>query len=156
MNKRRKSSVLLKSTRYKKLAQNALLFTYSSLKSCKSHEKIKTKNISLLFFSFSSINLLFWCFLFYFIMWFARFQILICELQSIWRKLLVLSWLYPFFVKGREIFKCFNDAFAQKYIFNITCPGKTPLKKVLPGPVLPDMLWIFWKVVNQINLKHLN
>ena len=25
---------------------------------------------------------------------FARFQILICELQSIWRKLLVLSWLY--------------------------------------------------------------
>ena len=30
----------------------------------------------------------------YVFMWFARFQILICELQSIWRKLLVLSWLY--------------------------------------------------------------
>ena len=30
-----------------------------------------------------------------FFMWFARFQILICETQSIWRKLLVLSWLYP-------------------------------------------------------------
>ena len=29
-----------------------------------------------------------------FFMWFARFQISICEPQSIWRKLLVLSWLY--------------------------------------------------------------
>ena len=27
-------------------------------------------------------------------MWFVRFQILQCEQQSIWRKLLVLSWLY--------------------------------------------------------------
>ena len=27
-------------------------------------------------------------------MWFPRFQILICELQCIWHKLLVLSWLY--------------------------------------------------------------
>ena len=27
-------------------------------------------------------------------MWFARSQILICEPQSIWRKLLLLSWLY--------------------------------------------------------------
>ena len=29
-------------------------------------------------------------------MWFARFQILIGEPQSIWRKLLVLSWLYQY------------------------------------------------------------
>ena len=27
-------------------------------------------------------------------MWFVRFQILICEPQSFWHKLLVLSWLY--------------------------------------------------------------
>ena len=32
-------------------------------------------------------------FLFCFFMWFARFQILLSEPQSIWRKLLVLSWL---------------------------------------------------------------
>ena len=36
----------------------------------------------------------FWWFLFCFFVWFARFQILICEPQSIWRKVLVLSWLY--------------------------------------------------------------
>ena len=35
----------------------------------------------------------FWCFLFCFFMLFERFQFLICELQSISRKLLVLSWL---------------------------------------------------------------
>ena len=35
-----------------------------------------------------------WCSLFHFFMWFARFQILVCEPQCIWRKLLVLSWLY--------------------------------------------------------------
>ena len=38
----------------------------------------------------------FWCFLFCFFMWFASFQILISEPQSIWQKLLVLSWLYSF------------------------------------------------------------
>ena len=64
------------------------------MKSCKSHEKNETKNIRLLVFSFSSINLAFWCLLFCFFMWFARFQILICKPQSIWRKLLILSWLY--------------------------------------------------------------
>ena len=56
--------------------------------------KNQTKNIRLLVFSFSSILLAFWCFLFCFFMWFARFKILICEPQSIWCKLLVLSWLY--------------------------------------------------------------
>ena len=64
------------------------------LKSCKSHSKNETKNIRLLVFSFSSINWAFWCFLFCFFMWFALFQILLCEPQSIWRKLLVMSWLY--------------------------------------------------------------
>ena len=33
-------------------------------------------------------------FMFCFFMWFARFQIIISEPQSIWCKLLVLSWLY--------------------------------------------------------------
>ena len=65
------------------------------MKSCKSHEKNDTKIIRSLVFSFSLIiDLAFWCFLFCFFMWFARFQILICEPQSIWRKLLVPSWLY--------------------------------------------------------------
>ena len=57
-------------------------------------KKNETKNIRLLVLSFSLINLAFWCFLFCFFMWFARFQILISETQSIWHKLLVLSWLY--------------------------------------------------------------
>ena len=35
-----------------------------------------------------------WCSFFIFFMWFVWFQILICEPQSIFRKLLVLSWLY--------------------------------------------------------------
>ena len=35
-----------------------------------------------------------WCSLFLFFMWFARFQILIFEPQSIRHKLLLLSWLY--------------------------------------------------------------
>ena len=54
----------------------------------------KWNYIRLLVFSFSSKNLAFWCFWFCFFMWFANFQILICEPQSIWRKLLVQSWLY--------------------------------------------------------------
>ena len=40
-----------------------------------------------------------WCSLFNFFMWFAWFQILICERQSILCKLLVLSWLYIKFNK---------------------------------------------------------
>ena len=35
-----------------------------------------------------------------FFMWFARFQILICEPQSIWRKVLVLSYFYYCQTKG--------------------------------------------------------
>ena len=56
--------ILLKSTQYKKLVPNALQFTCWNLKSYKSHEKNETKNIRLLFFSFSSINLAF-CFIFW-------------------------------------------------------------------------------------------
>ena len=56
----------LTSTQYKKLAPNTLLFTYWNLKSCKSQRKNKTKNIRLLVFSFSSINLAFWCYCFVF------------------------------------------------------------------------------------------
>ena len=63
------------------------------MKSWKSLEKNETKNIKLIVFIFLS-SLTFWCFLLYFFMWFAGFQILICEPQSNWRKLLVLSWLY--------------------------------------------------------------
>ena len=40
-------------------------------------------------------------------MWFARFQILICEPQSIWRKLLVLSWLYVYWQKNKLTKLCF-------------------------------------------------
>ena len=64
------------------------------MKSWKSHEKNEAKNIRPLVFSFSPINLAFWYFFLCFFMWFARFQILISELQSIWHSILVLSWLY--------------------------------------------------------------
>ena len=43
-------------------------------------EKLETKGV-MFFVSF-------------FFKWFTRFQILTCEPQSIWRKLLLLSWLY--------------------------------------------------------------
>ena len=58
----------VKSTQFKKLAANALLFTYKSLKSCKSHEKNETMNIRLSVLSFSSINLALLRFLFCFFM----------------------------------------------------------------------------------------
>ena len=51
---------------------NALRFRYQ--KSCKSYEKNKLKNIRLLVLSFSSIDLVFWCFLFWFFVWSERFQ----------------------------------------------------------------------------------
>ena len=50
------TTLLVKSTQYKKLAPNALRVTYY-LKSCKLHEKNETKNIRVLLFSLSSINL---------------------------------------------------------------------------------------------------
>ena len=81
----------VKSTQFKKLAANALLFTYKSLKSCKSHEKNETMNIRLSVLSFSSINLALLRFLFCFFMWFARFQILICEPQASCNELTLCS-----------------------------------------------------------------
>ena len=53
----------------------------------------RTKNMRLLVFSFSPMDLVFWCFIFCLFKWLAQFQILIGEPQSIWQKLLVLSWL---------------------------------------------------------------
>ena len=64
------------------------------MKSCKPHEKTKTKNIKMLDLLMKNWKLIVWCSLFHFFTWSERFQILICEPQSIWRKLLVLSWLY--------------------------------------------------------------
>ena len=55
--------------------------------------KNKTKNIKLLDLLTKNWKLRVWSSLFYFFLWFARFQILICEPQSIWRKSPVLSWL---------------------------------------------------------------
>ena len=52
------SQLAIKSTQYKKLVPNDLQFTYRNLKSCKSNEKNETKNIRLLFFSFSTLNLI--------------------------------------------------------------------------------------------------
>ena len=52
--------------------------------------KNKTKNIYWWKTEKSGSDVL--CFIF--VMWFAIFQILICEPQSIMRKLLILSWLY--------------------------------------------------------------
>ena len=82
-----------------------------------------TKNIRHLVFSFSQIDLVFWCFLFCFFMWFAPFQILIIEPQSIWHKLLVLSWLYCKFrvFLAVQLDKCFLIglfiALKLRYIF---------------------------------------
>ena len=82
---------MLKSTQYKKkLAPNALWFTknlanHMNKKWNKEHQTLSfqllTNKISILMFFVS------------FFMWFARFQILFCEPQSIRRKLLLLSWL---------------------------------------------------------------
>ena len=54
---------------------------------------LKQRSSDSLVFSFSSINLSVCCFLFSFSCG-LRFQILICELQCIWHKLRVLTWLY--------------------------------------------------------------
>ena len=43
---------IIKSTQYKKLAQNALRFKYQNLKSCKQHEKTKQKPFSVYFLLF--------------------------------------------------------------------------------------------------------
>ena len=58
------------------------------------HMKNKTKSTKMLGLLMKNWKLRVWCSLFLFFMWFARFQILIFEPQSIRHKLLVLSWLY--------------------------------------------------------------
>jgi hypothetical protein len=85
----------LKSSQYKKLVPS------------NHYEENETKNIQPLVFHFSPIDLSFCCFLLCFFVWFARFQILVSELKSIWRKLLVLSWLYwtPVFSEAALVFQ---------------------------------------------------
>ena len=86
---------IVESTQYKKLVPNALRFIYQNLKSCKITWKNKTKNIRLLVFNFSWIDLVLWSFFFSFYE--------VCNIsnsnmqgepQSIWHKFLLLSWLY--------------------------------------------------------------
>ena len=59
-----------------------------------SHMKKQTKNIKTLDLLVKNWKLRVRCSLFHFFMWFVRFQILVCEPQTIWRKLLVLIWFY--------------------------------------------------------------
>ena len=82
---------IVKSTQYKKLVPNVLRFIYQNLKSCKITWKNKTKNIRLLVFNFSWIDLVFWSFLFCFFTRFAIFQILICRVN---RKAFGTSFFY--------------------------------------------------------------
>ena len=63
-------------------------------KQSKKHQNILVKNWKLRV----------WCSLFDLVMWFVRFRILICESQSIWRKLLVLSRLYKHMRSGKDLF----------------------------------------------------
>ena len=108
------------------------------MKSCKSHENNETKNIRLLVFSFSSINLAFWCFLFCFFMWFARFQILICEPQSIWSKLLVLSWLYK-----NEV----REVSLKQTIIKVFCrPNQLFKNKPVLGSVNKKLRFFDWSI----------
>ena len=62
--------LLIKLTQYKKLAPNALRFTYWNLKSGKPHEK-QIKNLLV-----KNWKLRVWCSLYHFFMWFARYQTL--------------------------------------------------------------------------------
>ena len=55
--------------------------------------KNKTKSIKMIDLLMKNWKIRVYSLLYFFFMWFARFQILICVPQSIWRKLLVLSWL---------------------------------------------------------------
>ena len=82
-------------------------FTYQNLKSCNPqirNKKHKNQNARFIDEKLKAQSLMF--FVLSFFMWFARFQILICEPQSIWRKLLVLSWLYTVTNKVHESFCC--------------------------------------------------
>ena len=68
-----------------------------------------------LFLHFSSINLAFGCILFCSFILFERFQILICEPQTIWRKLLVLSWLTKTTLKRKGKKFLFSQFFKDSF-----------------------------------------
>ena len=63
--------------------------------------------------------------LFIYIMWLGIFQILICEPQSIWHKLLALSWLYLhiyiFLLFVYRTYFCAHDLFMCNNWFYRTC-----------------------------------
>ena len=68
--------------------------------------KIKTKIIKMLDLLMKNWNLRVWCSLFpFFSHVILRFQILICEPHSIWRKLLVLSWHLTLLRNGKRNMK---------------------------------------------------
>ena len=104
-NKAMESSGLLKVNSVKKACvkckSNALRFTYKNLKSCKPHEKKQKKTIKMLNLLVKNWKLRVWCYIFF--MWFARFQILVCESQSIWRNVLVLCWLYHYIWEAKSL-----------------------------------------------------
>ena len=72
-------------------------------------KKNETMNIILLVFSLLSIYLAFWCFLFYFFMWFARFQILISEPQRICTELTLSGLMSNFIKKSVTLSKIGNN-----------------------------------------------
>ena len=89
--------------------------------------KNETKSIKPLAFSFSPINLAFFLFLICLFMWFAWFQILICELQSIRHKVLLLSRLYTCVskseIKSLALNKYFCHIFRNDFsYFRTLCP----------------------------------
>jgi len=80
----------VKSTHYKKLAAKCFAVDILKFEILKKQNK-KHQNARFIDEKLKNKSLMFFVSIF---MWFARFQILICEPQSIWHKLLVLSWLY--------------------------------------------------------------
>ena len=144
--------------------------------------KNETKYIRPLVFTFSPLYLAFWCFLLCFFMGFSRFQILISEPQSIWRKLLVLSWLYNWVcqsVSGLEkswMILHFEEKFVKLWIL-VFPPKQLGHQNWEASVVSPKVLWevarffssvyhlmggkiqiftIFsWKCNTFLNLRHL-
>ena len=89
--------------------------------------KNKAKNIKMLNLLVKNWKLRVWCSLF---LWFDMFQILLCKPKSIWRKLLVLSWLWLLF---------FSSRVNQSWFLN--------LKKMF--------MLSFWRATNQLFLVKL-
>ena len=84
----------VESTQYKKVAAKCFAIHVSKFEILRTTWRNKTKSIKILDLLMKNWKLKFWCSFLRFFMWFAKFEISICEKQSIWRKLLVLSWLY--------------------------------------------------------------